>query len=104
MTTEPVNINGITESDFNGWKHNPVTKMFHQFLLHYAGSLEEGHLMRWRSGETEQGKEDECVGRVLTLNEMAELEFASIVDFYNPETEQQEENETTDLRDPAGEV
>jgi hypothetical protein len=101
---EPVSVLGITEADYNSWKHNPVTKMFHQYLRHFAGSLEEGHLLRWKNGAMEQGKEDECVGRVLTLNEMAELEFASIVDFYNSETEQQEQDETTDLRDPAGEV
>lgn len=102
--SEPVSIQGITEADFNSWKHNPVTKVFRQYLLHFAGSLEEGHLLRWKSGAMEQGKEDECVGRVLTLNEMVLLEFQDIVEFYDVETEQQEHDETTDLRDPAGEV
>lgn len=99
-----ISIKGITEADYNGWKHHPVTKMFREYLLHFAGSLEEGHLLRWKSGAMEQGKEDECVGRVLTLNELAELEFASIVDFYGVYEEQKEQYETTDLRNPTGEV
>lgn len=103
MSEPLVTIHGITEADFNSWKHHPVTKAFRQYLLHFAESLEQGHLHRWKSGAMEQGKEDEAVGRVLILNEMAELEFHDIVEFY-PETEQQEEHETTDLRDPAGEV
>ena len=104
MTEPLVTVHGITEADYNGWKHHPVTKAFRQYLLHFAESLEQGHLMRWKSGAMEQGKEDECVGRVLTLNEMVLLEFQDIVEFYDVETEQQEHDETTDLRDSAGEV
>lgn len=103
MTTETPLVHGISEADFNSWKHNPVTKVFREYLLHYAAELERGHLIRWKSGKTEQGLEDEAAGRILTLEEMSALEFESMYEFYQ-ETEQQEENETTDLRDPAGEV
>lgn len=104
MNEPLVTVHGISEADFNSWKHHPVTKVFKDYLLHFAESLEQGHLHRWKSGAMEQGKEDECVGRVLTLNEMVLLEFQDIVEFYDVETQQQEHDETTDLRDPAGEI
>lgn len=100
---EPLHVFGITEADFQSWKHNPVTKMFRQYLRHYADELERGHLMRWKAGAMEQGKEDESVGRVNTCEDMIGLEFEDIHEFYHSQ-EQQETNETETLRDPAGEI
>ena len=99
----PLHVFGITEADFQSWKHNPVTKMFKQYLRHYADELQNMHLARWKAGETEQGKEDESVGRIGACEDMIGLEFKDVYEFYNSE-QQQEEHETETIRDPAGEV
>lgn len=103
QSQEPPHVFGITEADFQSWKHNPVTKMFRQYLADFAEALERGHNMRWRAGQLKDSVEYEAAGRVATLEEMAALEFSHIATFYQ-EPEQQEEHETEIVRNPTGEV
>lgn len=94
MGDEPPHVFGITEADFQSWKHNPVTKMFVRYLGDYAEALERDHLLRWKTGALNEKIEYEAAGRQASLTELAVLEFSHVYAFYE-EPEQQETDEDT---------
>lgn len=80
----------FSESDFQLWRHHPVSRVVIQYLNDYAVSLEREALERWRSGALRLIDEQEMRGRVLTCLEMADLSFESIRGFYEGEKAQEE--------------
>lgn len=87
------NVFGISEADFQAWRHHEVTKLMMQYLKDFCFALERDHLLRWKAGETEDRLEYEAAGRTKTLEELANLEFSHVALFYR-EIEQKETNET----------
>ena len=81
---------GLTEADFQVWKHHPVTKVYLLYLGDYRAMLLRDLLERWEGGVLTLDTEKEIRGRTMTLAELGELQFASIQKFYA-----EEENETT---------
>lgn len=84
-------LDGITEADFQSWKHHPVTKMFlrylrdteRQYAAHQVGGL------RSTKGTPDPFELGKWTGAINAIAEMAEPTYESIVNFYTPE--QQEE-------------
>jgi hypothetical protein len=82
---------GISEGDFQVWKHHPVSKLYLQYLADYRTMLLRDLLARWEAGALTLETEKEIRGRTITLAELVELKFASIETFYQTS---EEENET----------
>ena len=89
----PPEILGITDVDFVQWKHHPATKAFRRYIADYAAVLERDHKERWKQGPPDIDLEAEARGRVMTLDEIKELEFAHMLSFYAEPEEQKEEDE-----------
>lgn len=83
-------LDGLTEGDFQVWKHHPVSKLYLQYLADYRAMLLRELLERWEAGAITLDTEKEIRGRTLTLADLVELQFASIQKFY-----QEEDNEGT---------
>lgn len=86
---EPI-VSGITEQDFKLWKHHPVSKVVTQYFADYRDALVKQHVAEWLAGKTEDARDLEIRGRVAQLDDIAELGFASMVNFY-PQPEQPDE-------------
>ena len=87
---------GITADNFNQWKHHPGTKAFRKYLADYAAVLERGHTERWKEGPPDDDLEAEARGRVLTLSEIAELEFEHILNFYAEPDQEDDDAKSTE--------
>lgn len=80
-------LDGITESDFQVWKHHPVSKLYLRYLNDYRSALLKELVERWEAGHLTLETEKEIRGRTLTLADLTELQFASIEKFYQTEEE-----------------
>lgn len=90
----PVKLS-IAESDYQEWKHHPVSKVFLKYLADYREALLKTHVMEWEAGKLDEVRDLEMRGRVLTLADLTELQFASIEHFYvTPEEEADAERQT----------
>ncbi len=72
----------IAESDYQEWKHHPVSKVVLKYLADYRAMLLKEHLAEWEAGKLDEVRDLEMRGRVLTLAELAELPFSAIANFY----------------------
>ena len=93
--TEPglIELNGVTQSDFQSWKHHPVSKVFFRYLLDFAEQLRRSQLAKIEASDEalspkEQG---EYKGRINTVTELAEIEFGHLVAFYPLADEEDED-------------
>ena len=86
-------LNGITEQSFNEWKHHPCTKLYMRFLKDYERQLAERQMGLLRhSGETpDPFKLGTFTGQINAVAEMAEPKFQSIVEFYPPDEEEEDQ-------------
>jgi hypothetical protein len=89
-----LNLDGITEADFQVWKHHPVSKLYLKYLGDYRAMLLRELLMRWEAGAITLDTEKEIRGRTMTLADLVELQFASIQKFY---TEEEDEGTTAQV-------
>jgi hypothetical protein len=80
-----VDVKGVTERDFNVWKHHPVTKLFKEFLVDYRGALITRMVEQWESGALKLTDELEARGRVRAVQEMIDLEFGHVASMYGIE-------------------
>lgn len=89
-------IDGLTEGDFQVWKHHPVSKLYLKYLDDYAMLLGRELLDRWLAGHITLETEKELRGRILTLTDLVELQFTSIEKFY--QTEEKNEGTSTQVQ------
>lgn len=78
-------MSGISEGDFNNWRHHPVSKVYLKYLADYRAMLIRELLMRWEAGALIVETEKEIRGRVMTLADLVDLRFESIQKFYAEE-------------------
>lgn len=85
-------LDGITEADFQRWKHHPVTKMWLRFLKDYERQLSEQQIGKLRSSSSspDQFTLGTFTGAINAVNEMADPKFEFILSFY-PTDEQEED-------------
>lgn len=99
-----VHVNGITEADFNAWKHHPVTKALHVFLEGYAEALKRDHVERWLDGAVTPEEQTLARGRILAATELRTLGFQDMAEFYRgssvtsvqSESDEEEDGRATD--------
>lgn len=73
--------------------HHPVTQAVHRYLRDYREALRAIHLAAWEANALESNVDPENRGRVLTLAEVADLQFGHMLTFYAlPEGEEEEGN------------
>lgn len=84
MTEE---ISGLSEADFQVWKHHPVSKLYLKYLADYRSMLLKELIERWEAGALTLETEKEIRGRTMTLADLVELQFASVKKFYQTEEE-----------------
>lgn len=96
MTDRP-EVHGIRLEDFQQWRHHPVSKVVLQFLRDYRESMHRELLERWTAGSLVLADESEMRGRSATLQEFAELQFESMLNFYK-----EGENAATTAQDDPG--
>jgi hypothetical protein len=89
---EDLEVLGMKESDFNAWKHHPITKAFRQYLSDYREALLKDHLARWEAGAIDS-TDQEARGRAISLKEMAAIEFQHIALFYQDPNEPNHEDQ-----------
>ena len=88
---EPVpSVRGITQPDYQAWRHHPCSQMFLQYLRDYRHSLLVNLVAKWEADEVSLALDTEVKGRVKTLSELAELPFDAILLFYQPAEETDE--------------
>lgn len=83
----PPEVHGVQQDQYQAWSHHPVTAAFHQYLRDYAEALRRDHLQRWERGALEADNDQEARGRVLSLIEVADLEFGHMLTFYADQKE-----------------
>jgi hypothetical protein len=83
----------IAEADLQQWKHHPVSKAYLKYLADFAQNLAllQVEMMLTADGPVSDFMQGEFKGRVSAISEMADPQFASIVKFYTPEGETEEE-------------
>lgn len=81
MTDRP-DVHGIRLEDFQQWRHHPVSKVVLQFLRDYREVMHRELLERWTANSLTLSDEHEMRGRSATLQEFAELQFESMLNFY----------------------
>lgn len=86
---------GITPEGFAFWRHHPVSKVVLQFMRDRAAMLEQEMLLRWRNKASHLGEENEALGRVVELEELAELSFDNLVAFYQPDQKSEQEGQSS---------
>lgn len=78
----------MNKEQFNLWKHDPVTKLFVQFLQDKRKYLIDFAAEQWVGGSETFAQMNQTVrGQVVELGEIAELEFETIQAFYKTEEE-----------------
>ena len=91
--SDDVELNGIREADFQSWKHHPVSKVFLRYLADYRDTLRKHQLAVIENSPDPIAPkaEGEYAGRVRTLDELANIEFSHLVQFYPEEEEEPDE-------------
>jgi hypothetical protein len=85
-------LDGITEADFQNWKHHPVTKLYIRWLKDCERQVGQVQVGKLRSSDKtpDAFTLGTFTGQINTLAEVAEPTYQSIVDFYTPPEDQEE--------------
>ena len=94
MSDETFELNGVAESDFQRWKHHPVTKVFIRYLLDCAEHWrrEQVDMLRVAPTAPEPFRLGEYKGAINTLAEIAATEFHHMLARYEEQEPQEDEN------------
>lgn len=79
---KPTIAGGIGETEFNTWKHHPVSKAYFQYLMDQRGDIKAAAVEAWEGGKLSLAIADEMRGCANTYKRNAEPDFAEIVNFY----------------------
>lgn len=80
-----IDVKGVTQRDYNNWKHHPVTKMFREYLEDYRGAMTKRMVELWENGALKLSEEQEARGRMMAIREVIDLEFIHIASMYGLE-------------------
>lgn len=87
-------MKGITQRDFQSWRHNPVSAVFLQYLKDYRARVLDEIQREWQAGPLAPEREHEARWRIKVTEEIATLQFDHIAAFYEiGEDRQQTETE-----------
>jgi hypothetical protein len=74
----------VGETEFQQWRHNPLSAAFLVFLADQAANFRQAAMDLWEAGRLGQ-ESDVLRGRVMTLEEIGNLKLEAIQDFYRNE-------------------
>ena len=84
-------IFGISKEDYQGWKHDQVSKVVLKFLADKQGYLKQAALESWVAGSKSFAECSDTVrGQIIELDEMINLPFEAMVEFYRKEEDETE--------------
>lgn len=73
----------ISRQEFQEWKHHPVSKVFFEYLREKQKFVKESALEQWVNGSEAFASCNQTVrGQIIELNEVIELPFEAIEEFY----------------------
>lgn len=72
----------IGETEFNAWKHHPVTKAYFKYLLDQRADIRDAAVDAWEGGKLNLAIADEMRGAANTHKRNAEPKFDEIIEFY----------------------
>lgn len=72
----------IDQLDYASWKHHPVSETFRQYLADFRDMLIKETVAQWRSGKIQLSTEQQLLGRIQVIDEILDLEFSHIEEFY----------------------
>ena len=78
----PQELEELTAEQWALWRHHPVSALVLAFLRDRAGTLEREMLGRWKAGQCRLSDEMEARGRVMELQEVADLSLDAMRTFY----------------------
>jgi hypothetical protein len=79
-------IFGISKEDYQGWKHDQVSKVVLKFLSDKQEYLKQAALESWVAGSKSFAECSDTVrGQIIELDEMINLPFDAMVEFYKKE-------------------
>ena len=79
---KPTIADGIGETEFNTWKHHPVTRAYFKYLMDQRADIKAAAVEAWEGGKLSLAIADEMRGVANTYKRNAEPDFAEIVKFY----------------------
>ena len=93
--TRSIVVGDLTEQDFLNWKHHPVTKLWLRYLKDYERQMGEQQVSTLRScvATPDPFGLGAFTGAINAVMEMADPQFAAIVEFYPPDEEEAEGQE-----------
>lgn len=98
MTTFRIGEIEVSEENFAQWKHHPVTKVFLQYLRDYERYLAQLQVAELRASSTAMDpfRQGEFKGRISAVAEMAGLTLSHIVQFYQTDESEEEQEEPSE--------
>lgn len=79
---KPPVVDGITAPDFALWRHQPITKMFLQYLADRRADFVAGVADQWLGAELELSTAHEARGFAKCLGEIRSTKLVDIFTFY----------------------
>lgn len=94
LETRLVWLKDLRVSDFQAWRHHPVSRVVLRFLEDYRDERLREAIDAWMAGGLTALQEGEGRGRALLANELAVLSFEDVLRFYGvvPVVAEEEEN------------
>ena len=84
-------IFGISKEDYQVWKHDQVSKVVLKFLADKQEYLKQAALESWVAGSKSFAECSDTVrGQISELDEMINLPFEAVVEFYRKEEDETE--------------
>ena len=85
-------LDGVTEADFQQWKHSPVTKVVMRYLRHYERKMAEEQidLLRTSVATPDPFGLGRFTGAINQLSECHQIDYATMISFYASEDEAKE--------------
>lgn len=80
-------VQGITQADFDSWKHHPVSKVILRFYRDKKDIMEQAAIQQWIAGVMTLG--DQALrGQIIELDELSNMPFEALIEFYGEDKEE----------------
>ncbi len=84
-------VSGISKEDYQAWRHQAVTKVILQFLADKQSFIKTAALEQWVNGADTFTSSNQTVrGQIIELQEIIDLPFEAVVEFYQSQEESNE--------------
>jgi len=81
-------VNGIAKSDYQSWRHHPVSRVILRYLKDKREFIERAALDQWIGGSIELAESKAMRGQIIELFELENMQFEALEAFYAVEKEE----------------